>query len=356
MSLSPAVNYPPLVAGVGTFALSALPTLEKAIISGAIPWTAVKVTNCLLYALNVYATSQPGRIDGVQAARLTKDGNTFGVDKKLSDEDMDPAELDRRARTLIAPAGWAFAIWGPIFLGEVVFCASHLLLAAPGSAAASSVSEVVRRASGGFMASQILQTLWTASFRPKYKGKYVFVSGALLSGIAISLSRAHAAFTIDMVGSGSSYSNTDYVLYFLPMTMHFGWTTAAALVDWNGSIASTEWIGAKGLALAGHTSIVIATAAGVGITLSRGAPVFGLVIAWALSACAAGMKQRLKPDATNNDNYFSMNKNNSNKNKKEDDGKEAGVYGAKVQRWLCLVGAVLSASSAPIALWLMGQK
>jgi hypothetical protein len=384
MSLK-AANYPPLVASVGALTLCALPALEQAIVSGTIPWTAVKVTNCLLYALNVYATGQPGRIDGIKrAARVLSEGeddkkkehgdpeNPVIVnehtplgdvvdERNINDEDMDPAELDRRARTLVAPSGWAFAIWGPIFIGEFVFCASHLFLAAPGSssaAAASGVSEVVRRASGGFMASQWMQTLWTASFRPKYKGKYVFVSGFLLSGIAISLSRAHAAFTINMVAnSGSSYDNMDYWLYFLPMTMHFGWTTAAMLVNWNGSIASTKSIGAKGLAVVGHVSVVIATAAGVGITLSRGAPVFGLVIAWALSACAAGMKQRLEPDAeSSNENYFRLNRNKNNDNDKDDDGKEAGVYGAKVQRYLCLSGAVLSASASSIALWSMRAK
>jgi hypothetical protein len=369
MSLK-AANFPPLVASVGVLALCALPTLEQAIVNGTIPWTAVKVTNCLLYALNVYATSQPGRIDGMRA-KLSKDKkesdpeNPVVVDEHTplgdvdedhtNDDDMDPSELDRRARTLLAPAGWAFAIWGPIFLGEMVFCASHLLLAAPGSAAASGVSEVVQRASGGFMASQLMQTLWTATFRPKYKGKYVYVSGFFLSGIAISLSRAHAAFTIGMADSGSSYDKKDYWLYFLPMTLHFGWTTAAMLVNWNGSVASTEWISAKGLAVMGHASVVIATAAGVGITLYRGAPVFGLVIAWALSALYAGMKQRLEPDATNNDNYFSMNRNNNDDNK-DADGREAGVYGASVQRYLCLVGAVLSASAAPIALWSMRAK
>jgi hypothetical protein len=361
MSLE-AFNYPPLVAIVGAVALAAVPTLERAIVSGTIPWTAVKVTNCLLYALNTYATSQPGRIDGMQAARLSKTGTNLAVDKKTKhtnpkyeniesqdntdpgNGDMDPAELDRRSRTLVAPDGWAFAIWGPIFIGELVFCASHLLLAEPGSAAASSVSEVVQRASGGFMASQIFQTLWTASFRPKYKGKYVFVSSALLTAIAVSLSRAHAAFT-----SSSAYDNKDYWLYFLPMTLHFGWTTAASLVNWNGSIASLKEVGGLGLAVSGHLSVVIATAAGVGITLYRGAPVFGLVIAWALTACASGMKQRLEPDSTGNNDYFSIHHMNDN-------DKAAAMYGARVQRALCLAGAVCSVSASSVALWSMRAK
>ena len=86
------------------------------------------------------------------------------------------------------------------------------------------------------MMGQIFQTLWTASFRPKYKGRLIYISGAMLTGIAYSLSRAHAGFVFD----GSLYDMKEYLLYFLPMTLHFGWTTAAALVNWNGSIAMGE--------------------------------------------------------------------------------------------------------------------
>jgi hypothetical protein len=84
------------------------------------------------------------------------------------------------------------------------------------------------------MVSQLLQTRWTTSFRPtyKYKGKYVFVSSALLAAITISLSRAHAAFTIDV--DSNAYDNKDNWMYFLLMTLHFDWTTAASLVNyWN---------------------------------------------------------------------------------------------------------------------------
>jgi hypothetical protein len=320
-----ALNAPPLVASVGAMALAAFPTLERAVIDGSIPFNVVKIVNCVLYALNVFATSQPGRREGSKPKTTT-----------IAASDIDESELERRKRTLVAPAGWAFAIWGPIFLGELVFCASHLFI--PES---SPVADVVKRASGGFIMSQLFQTLWTAAFRPRYKGKYVFVSGSLLTGIAFLLSRSHAAIVADL----SLYNAQDYWLYFFPMTLHFGWTTAASLVNWNASIASKEGASSMLLAVLGHVSVVVATVAGVGITLSRGAPVFGLVIAWALSACAAGMKQRLEPDTTNKKNYVSI------KSKKNEN--ETGLYGARLQRRLCLTGAVLSASASPIALWSM---
>jgi hypothetical protein len=53
------------------------------------------------------------------------------------------------------------------------------------------------------------------------------------------------------------------------------WTAATSLVNWDGGIASLKETSALSMAASGHLSI---------------APVFALVIAWALSACTAGMK------------------------------------------------------------------
>jgi len=174
---------------------------------------------------------------------------------------------------------------------------------------------------------QIFQTLWTASFRPKYKGRLIYISGAMLTGIAYSMSRAHAGFVFD----GSLYAKKEYLLFFLPMTLHFGWTTAAALVNWNGSIAMGENVSPKLVAWTGHFSIALATGLGVFVSLTRQAPVFGGVIAWALTACATGMYQRLE------------------ETKDERDQKRAGIYGARVQQWLCGIGAVVSGAASVMA-------
>ena len=335
MSLLSTINEPPLVTAMGLAAMTALPSLEAAIISGVIPWTAVQVVNCALYGLNAYATSQPGRITDTQAKQLAKGKQIKKKRDGVEEKGNLIADAANRSRTLVAPAGWAFAIWGPIFLGELIFCISHALLpeAAP-------VAAMVKRASAGFMTSQIMQTLWTASFRPRFKGKSVFVSAGLLSGIALSLSRAHAAFSSDR----ASYSSGQYWRYFFPMTMHFSWTTAACLVNWNGSLAACKGVGPQTLAIAGHLSVGAATALGVGVTLSRSAPVFGLVISWALMACTAGMNQRLQPGAESSNNNYFHNRNSG-------DEKRAGVYGARVQKWLCLAGACLSAAASPMALY-----
>ena len=215
MSLA-ALNSPLLLTLSGAGALAGLPTLETAIQSGAISFLTVKTANALLFALNLYAVQQPGRLDGKLQEDMIKA-------KKSGKE---PLFYDDRGRTLVSPSGWAFSIWGVIFLGELVFCSSSFLVEE-----SSPVAQVIKNASGGFMMGQVFQILWTASFRPKYKGRLMYISAAMLSGIAWSLSRAHAGFALD---TASSYGMGQYLLYFFPMSLHFGWTMAASLVNLNG--------------------------------------------------------------------------------------------------------------------------
>jgi hypothetical protein len=228
---------------------------------------------------------------------------------------MEKMSTGKRGRSLVAPAGWAFVIWAPIFIGEMIMVTSQLAL--PES---SSVAPIIKQLTGPYVAAQLFQTLWAASFRPKYQGMWRFVSAMNLSGTAYSLSFCHAVYT---QSDHQSYSNGQYVLYFLPLSLHFGWTTAASLVNINGMVAMGD-VSSKTVAWFGHGSVVAATVLGVWVTTTRSAPVYGGVIAWALAAVASGMKTRIHETV-------------------KEDQDRVGVYGAKTQRILCVAGAVISA-------------
>jgi len=60
------------------------------------PWQAALAS---VWAISLFAVAVPGRYDGLR--------------------DTDPVPLTERTANLFVPSGWAFAIWGPIFLGEV---------------------------------------------------------------------------------------------------------------------------------------------------------------------------------------------------------------------------------------------
>jgi len=112
-------------------------------------------------------------------------------------------------------------------------------------------------------------------------------------------------------------TTTTSSLYWIPLAMHFGWTTAATLVNLNGSLAMNYDVQESTMIAAGHASSVLATALGVGVTLSYQLPAYGLTIAWALAACANGMRVST-----------------------------AENVGAKIQKGLLTMGSIVSAGTA----------
>jgi len=301
------LNSPPLVGGLTLGCYGALPLALGYFSSASIPWTVVKGVNLAVYGLSVWSVSQPGRYDGQIRQESSQD------DPKRESTGMEKMGTGRRGRTLVPPAGWAFAIWGPVFLGEFLITTSQLRL--PQS---SDLAPLIREVTGPFVMAQTFQSLWTASFRPKYDHPvYKYISFLNLSGIAISLSFCHSAFS-----KARDVPLGVYLLNFFPLSLHFGWTTAAALVNLNGMFVLGNEAKARAVAILGHASVIAATAVGVSITLARRAPVYGGVIAWALSAVASGLSRRIVETANEDQNAV-------------------GVFGAKLQRSLSILGAVL---------------
>jgi len=258
-----ALNQPALVASIGAGALASFPALQASALS--IPVSYLKVINALAFFINMYAITVPGRLDGESSTDPVNGENPF------------------LNRILVAPAGWAFGIWGVIFLGELVFSLAQF------SSVASSIEPLLKEIAIPFAMAQLFQILWAASFRSKYKGKWMAVSATMLPAIALSLSKAHAIFT------KSVYQSTllQYCIFFLPLTIHFGWTTAASLVNLNGAIARDSSSSNSLVKVAGHLSLFGATAIGVYLTKSRAAPVYGAVISWALFGIFDEMRRRL---------------------------------------------------------------
>jgi hypothetical protein len=299
MSLA-ALNYPPLVALSGLGLGASLPAISQFAITS--PWTTVRIVNLVSYGINLVSVGRPGRMDG----------------QAVDDGELAP----RTGKTLIAPSGWAFAIWGPIFLGELVSVTAPFFIKE-----SDPIVELLRKTYGPFITAQLFQSLWCAAFRPKYKGSAMFISTGMLSATAFHLSKAHAIFTANPL----LYSNLQYGLFFLPMALHFGWTTAASLVNLNGSVALQKGASSTIIKYVGHLSVLAATVLGIYIAKTRDAPVFAGVISWALFAVADGMKTRLAAAAAAID---------GKKQKKDKD--VIGLEGAKTQYMLSTAGAMLN--------------
>ena len=295
----------------------------------------VKLINLFLYFFCIFATQQPGRIDGRAGTGVSSEQAMRKSD--LNKKDLTVNEMmSLRRQSLFVPSGWAFAIWGVIFLGELIFVSSSALLVQEGSM----IAPLYKKVSVGFALAQICQTLWTQAFRPHiYKGNLIYLSSMLLSGIAYSLNVAHAQFAL---ASSELVKWYEYVLYFFPITLHFGWTLAASLVNWNGNVAfvaassSPRWV-----ALAGHASTLVATGLGVGLTVSRRAPVLGCVVAWALTGIASEMNRRLSSLQQQDDTRprFAWKVGEPQK-------QQHGMVDDRVQKWLSRFGAALSFSAS----------
>lgn len=227
--------------------------------------------------------------------------------------------------------GRAFAIWAPIFIGELISVSTQLFVPA-----SSPIVSFLKQLTAPYVVANAFQSLWTAAFRPKYTGMNKFVSPALLGGTAYSLSKAHAA-----ICAAKNLSFGQYLLFGFPLSLHFGWVTAASLVNLNGAVATcSDTISAKTVAVVGHVSVVAAATLGAVVTITRGAPVYGGVISWALLAVADGMNNRIQQT-------------------KDEDAKRVGVLGCRVQKRLSQVGALVSglvSMHATIALYTSNDK
>ena len=321
------INTPIVTGSIGAIAGAALPRLELLLSNGDVALSVVKLLNILAISLSLFSVAQPGRLDGYQQTADTD-----------SDAEIVEFMSVRRGGTLVAPKGWAFAIWAPIFLGEILFVTSSALLVKQGTI----LAELLGRMSAGFVVAQVFQALWAATFRKKYvgrrKGLSNWLSACMLTGIATSLNRAHMAYTSTKIGS------ILHSILFFPISLHFGWTTAAALVNWNGNLAVSADQPLT-VASAGWTSVVAATGIAMCVTLQRCAPVYGFVICWALSACADGMSDRL------NERDELISKNGGMRwlaKKPTSDSilRRKGIYGAAIQKRLCTVGAIISGTAA----------
>ena len=336
MSLSAigaSLNTPSLVSATGLAAMALLPLLEKQ--AAQAPLLSLKLLNLAAYGLNFWAVSIPGRIDSVAAVVAQESKKPA---KEQDQELIKEMELlsANRGKTLVAPSGWAFAIWGPIFLGELLLVTVGQALVKEDSAMAGRLVQLT----APYIVAHIHQTLWTAAFRPKYKGNAKWVSVQMLSGTAYALSRVHKTLLgVDKTCIGY------YLLFGLPVALHFGWTTAASIVNLNGSVASLYSDNEALLAWAGHISVVLAAAIGVGLTIQRKSPVYAGVIAWALAACSDGMQKRLT----------SMTSKGGKKNK-QTAGKAEPQQGVLFQKSLSLAGSVLNgAVSAAVTVLLLLQ-
>jgi hypothetical protein len=174
-------------------------------------------------------------------------------------------ELSNKYQTLVTPSGWAFSIWGPIFLWEAVFVIAQFL-------PAFRQSQVVLRVSPWWWSLCLVQCAWTLAFaQEQITVSLVFMLSILGSLLGISWKTNTLTMTVK-----------EYFLLRAPFSLQLGWIIAASVVNINvqadAAEASQQWL----LALAVlSNAAVLAIVALFTFAVKTPDPIVGFVAAWA---------------------------------------------------------------------------
>jgi hypothetical protein len=187
------------------------------------------------------------------------------------------AELSEKYQTLVTPVGWAFSIWGIIFAAQAIWTLRQFCKAP------EQFVDSVQAVGFKYVFTVIAQAGWTITFSQEL----VPVSLILMACIWINLFQIMRSFndvnsSSSTVGAENNFKSNalNYALAVFPFAVHFGWITAATVVNANVVLvyenfsASTQFLAAIG-------GLVLLEVFALGV-LYFGCVTVPLVLAWAL--------------------------------------------------------------------------
>jgi hypothetical protein len=189
----------------------------------------------------------------------------------------DNTVLSEKYQTLVTPIGWAFSIWGPIFISEGIYTAVQML---PKYRADPMVTQGV---SYYYAATCLAQIFWTFSFSLEVNWLACTLMFSILACL-IGLVRSQYKLATESAGK--------FWLLQFPFQLHLGWIIAASNVNLSvllvayGSDNSELQLSVGILSL----SAVVAVALYVLFVLEKRLVTTAGVQAWALGGIAAQLK------------------------------------------------------------------
>ena len=181
-------------------------------------------------------------------------------------------------RTLITPAGWAFAIWGPLFALSIIFAVWQALPAQRGNGLLNRIAWPAAIALGA-------QGVWST---------YTQLANLTFVSVVIILVSLGALLVVlrELVAE-ASLSRAERLFVAPAFSALAAWLTAASIVNVSASLKYHGFAGADPAPFVASVMIVIgAIIAAVAAWRVRGAPLYGLVFAWALFAINAAGGER----------------------------------------------------------------
>jgi len=184
-------------------------------------------------------------------------------------------------RTLITPAGWAFSIWGPLYLGSILFAIYQAL---PAQANDPLLARIRMPAACAFLGNAV----WAA---------YTQVFGLSIVSFAIIAITLASLLTVyrRLYRWSVAFTSGQRWLVVLPLSALAAWLSAATIVN---AAAALRFHGVE----AGDNAALIAAAvilvggviAGLALLRTGGNPFYVIVFLWALGAIYAAGGQEAR--------------------------------------------------------------
>lgn len=178
-------------------------------------------------------------------------------------------------RSPVTPAGYAFAIWGLIYVGALVLAVYQALPSQRGR-------EVHRRTGWWLVAAFTASTVWV----PVFVSGAIWVSQLIILGLVAFLAVAARRFS----ATGPASTPAERLLLRLPVTIYLGWATLAAAAGFGTTFRSlgmperAGWVTAISLLLVLLAAVVSVIAVGRLLAVAG----FAFTACWALVAVASG--------------------------------------------------------------------
>ncbi len=181
--------------------------------------------------------------------------------------DQTQAEISAKYPSLFTPAGFAFSIWGLIYLSLLVFVTWQALPAQRGNERLAGISRL-------FQVNCAANAAWMIVWHYDL----LLLSLAIMLLILVTLVMIYRALLVDIAQS----TWLEHVLLHLPFSLYTGWITLATIANASVLQNAYGWDDV-GLDVVSWTLLKIALAGAVGATMivRFRDPVFALVVAWA---------------------------------------------------------------------------
>lgn len=181
-------------------------------------------------------------------------------------------EISAKYNNYFTPAGYAFSIWGLIYLGLLGFVCYSVFKRRD-----EHLVSVVNRIGWLFGLSCLANSLWIIAWLNDYLGLSVIIMVLLLTSLIAIIFRTRMEL--------DAHPLTSYIFIYWPFAVYAGWITVALIanisayltkIGWDGwGISTTSWA---------ITMIVIAGLVNIMMVITRNLREFAAVGIWALFA------------------------------------------------------------------------